>query len=252
LLGYFGADPSFGPGAAGRRKQRRWDQEQANFRGGDSPLLRYAQQFEGLMPQIMQQSAAAGQRAATMAPEQFQLLNRQIMQAMQGLGGIQQGAGENTQMAQQARDQAFNPIASNALYQNALQGGLDSARQGAAGRGLLDAGATQGMESEMARDLASQFAARQFQEQQQSLGGVSGALGQQAGLLPMGAQLAQMRGQGIQEMLGLMQQGYQIPAQALQGIFAQLAGFANPAMGVAQTAAPSVVTTSRGSGFNIL
>jgi len=124
---------------------------------------------------------------------------------------------------------------------------------------LLDAGSAQAGEETLGRDLASQFAQRRFQEQQAALGGAQGALGgvqnaigAQAGLLPIGAQLAGAQGQGLQQLAQALAQGYQLPQEAIQQVFQQFAAFQNPNLALAQLTAPQVGQRTEGNGFGIL
>lgn len=255
LGAFFGAQPSFGSGAYGQRKQAQWQSQYDSLAHGTGPLAQFAQQAAGYLPTVFGQAQSAGQRIASMAPDIYEQLKNQIGSALGQLPGMQQAAGNQTATAQRFLNEAQSPIASQALYQDALRQALEGSRGAAAGRGLLDAGAAQQGESEMGRDLASQFAARRFQEQQGALGGVQNALGAQAGLLPIGAQLAGMQGQGLQELSQALQAGYQLPQQALQQVYQQLAAFQDPRLALLQLTAPQVAQSSRssgGGGFGIL
>lgn len=252
LGAFFGAQPAFGPGAHGQRQQARWQRQYDSLAQGTGPLAQFAQQAAGYLPTVFGQAQSAGQRIASQAPDIYEQLKNQIGSALGQLPGMQQAAGNQTATAQRFLNESQSPIASQALYQDALRQSLEGSRGAAAGRGLLDAGAAQQGESEMGRDLASQFAARRFQEQQGALGGVQNAIGAQAGLLPMGAQLAGMQGQGLQALAQALQAGYQMPQQALQQVYQQLAAFQDPRLALLQLTAPQVGQTSQGGGFGIL
>lgn len=255
LGAYFGAEPAFGNGPAGQRKQAAWQSQYDSLAHGTGPLAQFAQQAAGYLPTVFGQAQSAGQRIASMAPDIYEQLKNQIGSAMGQLPSMQQAASNQTATAQHFLNEAQSPIASQALYQDAMRQALEGSRGAAAGRGLLDAGSAQQGEQEMGRDMASQFAARRFQEQQGALGGVQNALGAQAGLLPVGAQLAGMQGEGLQQLAQALQSGYQMPQQALQQVYQQLAAFQDPRLALLQLTAPQVANSSRssgGGGFGIL
>lgn len=238
LAAIFGFAPEFGNGPRGQRREARFDRRLEAFQQGNSPLAQYANQAANFLPTMLGQAQNAGSQIASLAPQVFDQLRGQINNALASVPGMQANA-------QRMVDQSQSPIASQALYQDAMRNALEGSRGAAAGRGLLDAGAAQQGEQELGRDLASQFAARRFGEQQS-------ALQTQAGLLPMGVQLAQQLGPAAQQLAALSQAGYQIPMDALQQVFQQFAAFQNPRLALAQLAQPQVATESRGSGFNIL
>ncbi len=246
----FGA--AFGVEPTGGRALRRYNAMNQNIAESDSPTAQFIRQAQQFLPSVFGQAQGVGQQIASMAPQTYELLKQQIGGALGALPGLQNAAAGQTQAAQQFLQEAQSPIASQAMYQDALRQSLDAARSGAAGRGMLDAGATQGLEDTMGRDLASQFAARRFGEQQQALGGVQSAMGAQAGLLPLGAQLAGMQGTALQNLLPLLQAGYQLPQQAIQDVYSQLAAFQNPALALAQMMGPQVAQRSSGGGYNVL
>lgn len=266
LGAFFGAEPVFGQGPRGRRRQAAWQQQRASLAEGTGPLAQFAQQAAGYLPQVFGQAQGVGQRIASMAPQVYDLLRQQIGGALGALPGIQRGAAGQTAAAQgqlgtaeRFLQEAQSPLASQALYQDALRQALEGARGGAAGRGLLDAGAAQSMEEILGRDLASQFAQRRFGEQQAALGGAQGALGgvqqalgTQAGLLPLGASLAGMQGEALPQLFQALQAGYQLPQQALQQVYQQLAAFQDPRLALLQLTAPQVGQRTEGGGFGIL
>lgn len=252
LSAYFGAEPTFGPGRRGRRQQRLYDQRMSSMREGDSPLAQYARQAGGFLPQVFGQAQGAGQQIASLAPGLFDMFRGQIDTALQQLPGLQNTAAGQTQAAQQMLREQQSPIASQALYQNALRQGIEGTRGAAAGRGLLDAGSAQATEETMGRDLAAQFAQNQFANQQAALGGVQGALSSQAGLLPMGAQLAGQLGNALPGLQQALAAGYQMPQQALQQVFQQFAAYQNPQLALLGLTSPQVAQQTRGGGWNFL
>jgi len=252
LGAFFGAEPTFGAGRRGQRRQARWERQRAGLTEGQGPLAQYARQAAGFLPQVFGQAQGAGQQIASLAPGIFDMLKGQVNTALGQLPGMQNQAAGQTAAAQQMLREQQSPIASQALYQNALRQGLEGSRGGAAARGLLDAGSQQATEETMGRDLAAQFAQQQFANQQSALQGVQGALGAQAGLLPLGAQLAGMTGSALPGLQAALQAGYAMPQDALQAIFQQLSAFQNPQMALLGLTQPTVATRTRGTGQNIL
>lgn len=238
LSAYFGVRPEFADTRKGMRQEARFDRQMGAVEGGDSPLAQYMRQAGDYLPQVFGQAKGVGENIASMAPGIFDQIRQQVQSGLGQLEGVNQRAGQMT-------DQAFSPIASQALYQNALQQGLEGARSGAGARGLLDAGGAQAREETMGRDLAAQFAQNQFGQQQ-------AALQQQAGLLPMGAQLAGVLQQALPGLQQAMQAGYQLPMDALQSIFQQFSAYQNPQLALIGATGPQIAQRSSGSGFNVI
>jgi hypothetical protein len=241
LAAYFGL-------GTGQKAQR----EIGQVEGSDSPLAQYMRQAGAFLPQVFGQAQDVGSRIASMAPGLFDMLRQQIGAAQGQVPGIQRAAAGATGQAQQAVNQAFSPIESQALFQNALRGGLESARGGAGARGLLDAGGQQAQEETMTRDLAAQFAQSQFGQQQQALQGLQGALGSQAGLLQLGPQFAQQLTAALPGLQQALMAGYQTPMDALSQVFQQFAAYQNPNLALLGMTGPQVATRSQGGGFNVL
>lgn len=248
LSAFFGIAP---PESQGKRFAR-YQAQMGQIAGSDSPLAQYMRQAGTFLPQVFGQAQDVGSRIASMAPGLFDMLRQQIGGAMGALPGIQGQAGQGAQMAGQAAEQAFSPIASQALFQNALRGSLESSRAGAGARGLLDAGGAQAQEDVMTRDLAAQYAQNQFANQQAALGGQQQALGTQAGLLQMGPQFAQQLSAALPGLQQALMAGYQTPMDALQQVFQQFAAYQNPQLALLGLTTPQVGTTSEGGGFNII
>jgi len=190
------------------------------------------------MPGIFNQAQQAGTDIATRAPQLFGQFQSQVSDFLRQLPNFQR-------MATGAAEQAFSPIASQALYQNALRQGLEGTQAGAAGRGLLDSGGAQAREETMGRDLAAQYAQNQFSNQQQALGGAA-QMGQ-AGIAPTQALF------GALPQLGqALSAGYQMPMEALGNIFQMIMGAQNPRLALLQLIGPQVAQASRSSGWNVL
>ena len=262
LGAFFGAEPTFGPGRRGQRRQSLWEAQRNSLMQGQGPLSQFAQQAAGFLPQVYGQAQGAGQQIASLAPGIFNMLKGQVNTALGQLPGIQQGAAGQVTQAQDAlrsqqqmlREQQ-SPIASQALYQNALRQGLEGQRGGQAARGLLDAGSAQAGEETFGRDLAAQFAQQQFGNQmaaaqgvQGGLQGVQGALGAQAGLLPLGAQLAGMTGEALPGLQAALQAGYATPMDAISSVYRQLAAFQDPQLALLQLTQPQVASRGEGGG----
>lgn len=254
----------------------RFGQQLSSRAQAGNPFAQYLQNTQGLIAPLQTDAARAGQEIATRAPGAFQgymaqasdYLNNLLPQ-LQGQLGEARGAA-NLGGAQYGVDQARNflqqagsPVQSNALYQNALRQATQASQAGAAGRGLLDAGSTQGQQDTIARDLAAQYAQSQFANQQTALGGYGGALGtqQNAGsllgqLTNLGGQLGQS-GIGVsQDMLQalpyyaqLLQSGSQLPFQTAQMLQNFFAATQNPNFQLGQATAPQI--GQRQSSFQI-
>lgn len=214
----------------------------------DSPLGQLIQQGRDVLPQFQQQSNALGQDMATRAPQLFQQYNDAIQQYL-GKLPTYQGAGD-TALANAGRisEQAFSPIQDQSLYQNALNESLTSAREGAAGRGLLDAGSSQNLEDTTARNLAAQFAQNRQQNQiaaTQNQSGLAGNAAQLAGLTPAAQASLQ---QAYSQMAALQQQGINLPFQALQQYLGFLTSTQNPNLALLQATAPTVASHGKQTG----
>lgn len=252
LSQYFGVEPTFGAGRRGQRQAARYQAQRQAFEQSSSPLAQWMRQAGGFLPQVFGQAQQAGNQIASQAPGIFELLKDQVNTALGQLPGLQNTAQGQTQAAQQMLREQQSPIASQALYQNALRQGLEGSRGAAAGRGLLDAGSAQATEETMGRDLAAQFAQQQFANQQAALGGVQNAMGAQAGLLPLGAQLAGAQGAGLAGLQQALQAGYGMPMDALSQVFQQFSAAQNPQMALLGLTRPEVATRTRGGGFNVI
>jgi hypothetical protein len=213
---------------------RGWERQQRRLARAEGPLADWIRQSQEFLPQVFGQAQDVGQRIASLAPQAYDTLRGQVSQALEQLGGMQDLAG-------QATEQAFSPIASQALYQNALRQLQEGTQGQAAARGLLDAGATQAREETLGRDLAAEFARNQFAQQQQALAG-------QAGLLPLGTGLAQLPLETLPQLQQGLQAGYQIPMEALGSVFSQLAAAQNPLMAMFQSVLPQIAQSSRSMG----
>ncbi len=252
LSAFFGVEPEFGEGRRGQRQQERYEANIRSVTEGDSPLAQYMRQAGGFLPQVFGQAQDVGSKIASMAPGLFNMLKGQIGQAMGTLPGIQAQAGRGATQAGRAVEQAFSPISSQALFQNALRGTLESTQAGAGARGLLDAGGAQAQEETLTRDLASQYAQNQFAQQQAALSGQQQALGSQAGLLQMGPELARAFAGALPGLQQAMMAGYQTPMDALSQVFQQIAAYQNPQLALLGLTAPQVGQVSKGRGFNVL
>lgn len=252
LSAYFGVQPEFGTGRKGQRQEARYNQQMSAVENSDSPLAQYMRQAGAYLPQVMGKAQGVGENIASMAPGIFDQIRNQVQGALGQLPGLQQTAQQQTGQAQNFLNQAASPIANQALYQNALRQGLEGQRAGQGARGLLDAGSAQGMEEGFGRDLAAQFAQNQFANQQQALQGAQGALGAQAGLLPMGGQLAGMLQSALPGLQQALQAGYQLPMDALQQVFNQFSAYQNPQLALIGATGPQIAQRSSGGGYNVL
>lgn len=301
----------------GFNPSERFENQLATRTAAGNPFAQFITNTRGLFAPLQADAARAGQEISTRAPELFQSYMNQAQGFLDQLPGFQSdvrgaqetvragvgqlnragqtldraegavdlGAGQyGIDRARQFLDEASSPIQAQALYQNALRQSTDAARQGAAGRGLLDAGSAQGREEAISRDLASQFAERRGVEQQNALAGYGGAQGVQQANVGLLGSLAGQRGgvaQGYgslgatqgqltalaselaqagipvtQEMLAMLPQyaqmlqaGSQLPFQTAQQIQSFLAAGQNPTLALAQATAPQVGQESKGFNF---
>jgi hypothetical protein len=144
-------------------------------------------------------------------------------QLLQG-GAAETGAGRGLELAQRYAEQAASPIANEDLYQAATRRVLQQVRPGLAARGLEAGGAGAQAETDVQRDLAMQFAARQAGERQSTLQGLGAAA---QGLGGLQSQAQQNVGQAAQGLTGMQQAalgGVQRGVQGLQGAVQQQAG----------------------------
>lgn len=256
----FGNPLAWGFGLGTGRRAQGFRDDVASGQFGDSPLAGIINYGKTAIPDFLGNSQTLGQDIATKSPQLFAQYQNELNRYMQGLPSLQasgrdaaMGARDVTARAGTMVNEAFDPIASQSLYQETLRRALDSGRQGAAGRGLLDSGGQQGLEDTTARDLGYQFAQSRLGNQQSALQTLSGAQQAQQGLAGGAAQLAALSPQAQQElaqvyqqMVGLQQQGISMPFDALQQAFGFLAGTQNPMLAVAQATAPQVGQSSKG------
>src|SRR4030095_17127300 len=117
--------------------------------------------------------------------------------------------------ARPSAEQAASPIANEDLYQAATRRVLQQVRPGLAARGLEAGGAGAQAETDVQRDLAMQFAARQAGERQQTLQGLQGAA---QGLGGLQSQALQNVGSAAQGLAGMPQAGLGGVRQRVQGL----------------------------------
>lgn len=249
LSAAFGIRPTFGQGEKGQRREARYERQMSAIEADQGPLGSYIRQAQQFLPSVMGQAQAAGAHVASLAPQLFDQLRGQVGSSLNELPGMMDTARGGVGRATEAVNQAFDPIAQQALYQNALRGSLEGMAPQAAARGLGDAGSQMAREETIGRDLAAQYAQQQFGNQQAALAGQQGALGTQAGLLPMGAQLTGMLQQALPGLQEAMAAGYQMPMDALNAVFQQIAAAQNPQLALLQTTTPQALTYSSGHGY---
>src|SRR5947207_1650198 len=135
----YGRPLSYGFGL-GNPGDPQYQKEQGLIQSGQGPLADFIRNAQSFLPGIFSQAQKVGTDIATRAPQLFGQFQTQIANLLQNeLPNFQRHANESV-------EQAYSPIASQSLYQNALRQGLEGTREGAAGRGLLDAGGTQARE----------------------------------------------------------------------------------------------------------
>lgn len=243
-LGFgLGFGPTEGRGA------RRYGDFEGQLATANGPLADYIRQSRDFLPGVFGQAQNTGTEIATRAPGLFNQLQNQISGFLSNLPGMQAQAGQQAGQAQGFLDQASSPIASQALFQNANRGLLDSARGSGAARGLLDSGGQQAQEEGLTRDLAAQYAQSQAGNQQAALQGAQGALGTQAAIGQAGINPAQTAFSSLQPYQNALAQSYQAPMDALSSVFAQISGAQNPQLALLSQILPQIANTSRSKGF---
>ena len=240
-------------------KYDRFQAQLATAEGPTAEFIRQGQQFlPSYLPQVQQMAAGIGQQGQA----GFDALQGQVhqflsqlpnFQALMGNAntGLQQGVG----YAQQAAEQAFSPIQSQALYQQAAGNALDPVRQAAAARGLLDSGAAQQSETNLLTDLATNFAQQQRADHLNATAGLTNAglgaaqgAGAGANLAAMGPQMQQLLYDALPQLFQSQQMATQLPFEALSQLGSFLQAQQNPSMALLQMVAPVVGNSSK--GFN--
>jgi hypothetical protein len=247
----------FGFGAG--RNYDRFQRQLATAQGPTAEFIRQGQEFlPGYLPAVQQMAAGIGQQGQA----GFDALSGQVNQFLAQLpnfqalmGNANQGLQSAQGYAQQSAEQAFSPIQSQALYQQAAGNALDPMRQGAAARGLLDSGAAQQSETDALTDLASQFAMQQRNDQLNATAGLTNAglgaaqgAGAAAQLAGMGPEAQAMLYNALPQLFQSQQMATQLPFEALSNIGSFLQAQQNPSMALLQMVAPVVGNSSK--GFN--
>jgi hypothetical protein len=180
----------------------------------------------------LQQTAAQGtqgaQQALNLAQQyttgpQMTAAQAQLARAQGLLGGgaAEGGAAQALNLAQRYAQQAASPIAGEDLYQMATQRALQTMRPGLAARGLEAGGAGAQAESDVARNLAFQFAQQQAAQRQGTLQGLGAAA---SGLGNIQSQAQQNVGAAASGLGNLQAQGLQGLQGASQGVQQAAAG----------------------------
>lgn len=243
---------------------RGFDQFQEQLASAQGPTAEFIRQGQAFLPTLVPQAQQVGQQITQQGQQGFDALQGSVdqflsqlpnFQALMGNAntGLQSGVG----YAQQAAEQAFSPIQSQALYQQASQNALDPARQASAARGLLDSGAAQQSETNILTDLAGQFAQQQRADQLNATAGLTNAglgatqgAGAAANLAALGPQAQQMIFNALPQLAQALQAQYQVPMDALSQYGGFLASQQNPTLALLQATAPVLGQESK--GFNIL
>lgn len=252
----------FGGGPGGRAAAQRWEN---NLAGASGPTADFIRQSQAYLPTMFGQAQELGSRLTNEANAGWAGLQNATNSFMRQLPNLQSkvanASGPNAGLpyANQLAEQAFNPVAGQALYQNALQGSLDATRAGAAARGTLSDGGAQATEERMARDLAGQFAQNSFANQQAATSTLGSLSAQDMATRQAGAslesQIASM-GPAMQQMLfgeqgnlaSLLTNAQQLPLNALNQYSSFLAAQQNPQLALLQATAPTVGSESKGWG----
>lgn len=215
----------------------------------EGPLADFITQGRSFLPTVVPDAQKVGADIASRAPALYNQLQGQISSLLDKLPNFQRLAGEQTGLAQGAAKEAFDPYASNSLFQNELKNTLSASRASAGGRGLLDAGTTQAQEEGLTSNLASQFAQNQFSNQQAALGGARSALGADVGLAGAGIDPASAALGALQPYAEALSAKFGIPMSALSSVFSMLTGTQAPSSQLLSQTAPTVAQHGKSKGF---
>lgn len=163
-----------------------------------------------------------------------------------------QGATEGLGYARTAAADAFSPLQSRALYQEAAKRALAPAREGAAARGMLEGGQSQAGEQSILSDLAFNALNTDRTAQQNAItgltnaaGGVSNAVSNQAGIAGLGPQAANALFSAYPQLAQLLTGASQLPMQGMSSVLQFLQGAQNPAYELLKMVLPQMGTESR-------
>lgn len=251
--------------AFGLGRGRRYDNLMGGINSGEfnGPLAGFIQQGQALLPNLVPDAEALKTRITGQANQSFAGFEGAVNNLMRQLPNLQAkvaatgGPNAGLGYAERLAKESFDPIASQALYQQTMQGALDSTRAGAAARGTLDSGAAQATEERLARDLGGQFAQNQVANQQnatQILGQLSAqdaatrqnAAGMEANIAGMGPAAQQQLFAGVSDLANLLTGANQLPMDALNQYGSFLAAQQNPSLQLLQMIAPVVGQSSMG------
>jgi hypothetical protein len=168
--------------------------------------------------------------------------------AATGTAGAQEGLG----YARTAAADAFSPLQSRALYQEASKRALAPAREGAAARGMLEGGQAQAGEQSLLSDLAFNALQGDRTAQQQAItgltnaaGGVSNAAASQAAIAGLGPNAQQALFSAYPQLAQLLTGASQLPMQGASSILQFLQGTQNPAMELLKMVLPQMGTKTK-------
>jgi hypothetical protein len=163
-----------------------------------------------------------------------------------------QGATEGLGYARTAAQDAFSPLQSRALYQEAAKRALGPMREGAAARGMLEGGQAQAGEQSMLSDLAFKALQGDRASQSQAIsdltgagGAVSNAAANQAGIAGLGPQAQQALFAAYPQLASLLTGASQLPMQGMNSVLSFLQGTQNPAYELLKMVLPQMGQESK-------
>jgi hypothetical protein len=171
--------------------------------------------------------------------------------AGQATGGGREALG----YARTAAEEAFSPLQSRALFQEASRRALAPAREAAAARGMLEGGQAQAGEQSLLSDLAFQALQGDRAAQQEAIAGLGGAAGTlaalaggEAGVAGMGPEAMGSLFSAYPQLAQLLQGARELPLGAAQNLLGFLASTQDPTMALLAKVLPTVGQTSKSFG----
>jgi hypothetical protein len=209
---------------------------------GQGPLGTFIGQATPLLASYLPQQMQVANQITQGANSAYGGYQSAVDQFMAQLPGFQSTAAAGTQGAQEglgyartAAADAFSPLQSRALYQEAAKRALAPTREAAAARGMLEGGQAQAGEQSLLSDLAFNALQGDRAAQQQAISGLTGAAGAvsqgagtEAGLASLGPQMQQALFQAYPQLAQLLTGASQLPMQGANDLLQFLQGTQNP------------------------
>jgi hypothetical protein len=168
------------------------------------------------------------------------------------------GASDALGYAKTAAQDAFSPLQSSALYNQAATNALQQARTGEGARGMVEGGQSQAGEQSLLTNLASNTLNTQADRQQAAIGGLTGAsgalssaTGNAAGIAGLGPQMASALFSAYPQLASLLTGAAQMPMQAGNQLLSFFQQAMNPGMSLLSMIKPQMGQQSSSWNFNI-